>query len=102
VLTGLVSILVVTIPAPARAWHRWCVVGWAYDIVTARTHDGRAFRASIIVDEFTRECLSVDVAWQLSGNDVLERSAWLFVTRAVPDHIRSHNGPEFTAKAVRH
>jgi transposase InsO family protein len=75
---------------------------WAYDFVTARTHDGRAFRMLTVVDEFTRESLSIDVARQFSGDDVLERLAWLFVTRGVPDHIRSDNGPEFTAKAVRH
>ncbi len=74
---------------------------WAYDFVTARTHDGRAFRVLTIVDEFTRECLSMDVARQFTGDDVLERLAWLFVTRSVPEHIRSDNGPEFTAKVVR-
>lgn len=74
---------------------------WAYDFVTARTHDGRAFRALTLVDEFTRECLSIDVARQFTSDDVLERLSWLFVTRGVPDHIRSDNGPEFTAKAVR-
>jgi putative transposase len=75
---------------------------WAYDFVTARTHDGRAFPALTIVDEFTRECLSIDVSRQFTGDDVLERLAWLFVTRGVPDHIRSDNDPEFTAKTVRY
>lgn len=74
---------------------------WAYDFVTARTHDGRSFRGLTLVDEFTRECLSIDVARQLKRDDVLERLAWLFCTRGVPKHIRSGNGPEFTAKAVR-
>jgi putative transposase len=74
---------------------------WAYDFVTARTHDGRAFRGLTIVDEFTRECLSIDVARNFTGDDVLERLAWLFVTRGVPEHIRSDNGPEFTATVVR-
>ena len=75
---------------------------WAYDFVTARTHDGRAFRMLTLVDEFTRECLSIDVARRFTGDDVLERLAWLFVTRGVPEHIRSDNGPEFAAKTVRH
>jgi putative transposase len=74
---------------------------WAYDFVTARTHNGRAFRMLTIVDEFTRECLSIDVARRITSDDVLERLAWLFVTRGVPEHIRSDNGPEFTAKVVR-
>jgi putative transposase len=74
---------------------------WAYDFVTEHTHDGRAFRALTIIDEFTRECLSIDVARRFTADDVLERLSWLFVTRGVPEHIRSDNGPEFTAQVVR-
>jgi len=55
----------------------------------------------VIVDEFTRECLSIDVARNLNSNDVLERPAWLMATRGVPAHIRSDNGSEFTATVVR-
>ena len=53
------------------------------------------------MDEFTRECLAIDVAKRLTSEDVLERLSDLFVHRGVPDHIRSDNGPEFTAKSVR-
>jgi len=74
---------------------------WAYDFVLARTHDGRALRMLTLVDEFTRECLAIDVARRLDSEDVLERLAWLFVTRGVPKHIRSDNGSEFTARSVR-
>ncbi len=74
---------------------------WAYDFVQARTHDGRCFRMLAIIDEHTRECLAIDVARTLRSDDVLERLAWLFVTRGVPEHIRSDNGPEFTARVVR-
>lgn len=74
---------------------------WAYDFVHARTHDGRALRMLTIVDEFTRECLAIDVARRLNSEDVLERLAWLFTLRGVPDHLRSDNGSEFTAEAVR-
>jgi putative transposase len=74
---------------------------WAYDFVTARTDDGRSFRMLTLVDEFTRECLAIDVARQLKSDDVLERLSWLFATRGVPGHIRSDNGPEFTATVVR-
>ena len=74
---------------------------WAYDFVQGRTHDGRSFRMLTLIDEFTRECLSVDVARQLNSEDILERLTWLMVTRGVPNHIRSDNGPEFTAKVVR-
>ncbi len=54
-----------------------------------------------IIDEFTRECLAIDVARKLNHDDVLECLAWLMTTRGVPDHIRSDNGSEFTAHAVR-
>jgi putative transposase len=74
---------------------------WAYDLVMGRTHDGRAFKMLTIVDEFTRENLAIDTARRLTSDDVLERLTWLMVTRGVPDHIRSDNGPEFTARAVR-
>lgn len=74
---------------------------WAYDFVQARTHDGRPLRMLTVVDEHTRECLSIDVARRLTSDDVLERLAWLMATRGVPDHVRSDNGPEFTAGVVR-
>ena len=74
---------------------------WAYDFVQGRTHDGRSYRMLTLIDEFTRECLSIDVSRQMNSEDVLERLTWLMVTRGVPNHIRSDNGPEFTAKVVR-
>ena len=66
-----------------------------------RTSDGRPIRMLTIVDEFTRECLAIDVAKRLTSEDVLERLSDLFVRRGVPEHIRSDNGSEFTAKCVR-
>lgn len=74
---------------------------WAYDFVTGRTRDGRSFRMLTVIDEFTRECLAIDVGRRLNHDDVLERLSWLMVTRGIPEHIRSDNGSEFTAKAVR-
>ena len=74
---------------------------WSYDFVADRTADGRPIRMLVIVDEHTRECLSIDVARGLTSEDVLERLSDLFVRRGVPDYIRSDNGPEFTAKRVR-
>lgn len=74
---------------------------WAHDFVTGRTRDGRSFRMLTVIDEFTRECLAIDVARRLNHDDVLERLSWLMVTRGMPEHIRSDNGSEFTAKAVR-
>lgn len=74
---------------------------WSYDFVHCRTHDGRAFRLLTVMDEFTRECLAIDVARQLTSEDVLERLSDLFIHRGVPDYVRSDNGPEFTANKVR-
>ena len=74
---------------------------WSYDFVADRTSDGRPIRMLTIVDEFTRECLAIDVAKRLTSEDVLERLSDLFVHRGVPEHIRSDNGSEFTAKCVR-
>lgn len=74
---------------------------WTYDFVEDRTHDGRKLRMLTVVDEYTRQCLAIDVGRKLNSENVLERLAFLFVMRGVPEHIRSDNGSEFTAKAVR-
>ena len=74
---------------------------WAYDFLHHRTHDGRALRLLTIVDEYTKECLAIDVKRKLNSESVLERLGELFVHRGVPEPIRSDNGPEFTAAAVR-
>ena len=74
---------------------------WSYDFVTARTADGRAFRILAILDEYTRECLAMLVARQIRSEDVIDQLFHLFIFRGIPAHIRSDNGPEFTAKAIR-
>jgi len=74
---------------------------WSYDFVATRTHDGRALRMLTVIDEYTRECLAIDVARRLRADDVLFRLSELMIDRGVPDHVRSDNGPEFTAKVVR-
>jgi transposase InsO family protein len=74
---------------------------WSYDFVEERTTDGRKFRILNILDEFTRECLAVRVERRLNSHDVIDALFNLFVLRGVPEHIRSDNGSEFTAKAVR-
>jgi len=82
-----------------RPQHRGHV--WSYDFVMDRTHDGRAFRMLCVIDEFTRECLAIRVARRLNSRIVLEVLADLFLTHGPPDHIRSDNGPEFIATALR-
>ena len=74
---------------------------WSYDFVADRTEDGRPLRILTVMDEYTRECLAIDVGRHLTSEDVLERLGDLFVARGLPEFIRSDNGPEFTAGAVR-
>ena len=74
---------------------------WAYDFVQGRTHEGKAFRMLTVIDEYSRECMAIEVSRKLCSDDVLECLKDLFAHRGPPDHIRSDNGPEFTAKAVR-
>lgn len=66
-----------------------------------RTHDGRSFKMLNIIDEFTRESLMIRVKRKLNSIDVLEALAELFLSRGVPKYIRSDNGSEFIAKALR-
>ena len=74
---------------------------WSYDFVEAQTHDGRKVRLMTLIDEFTRECLAIRVARRINGLGVLETMADVMLVRGVPEHIRSDNGPEMTAKVVR-
>jgi putative transposase len=74
---------------------------WSYDFVMDRTHDGRRFRMLTVIDEYSRRCLAVKVDRKLNSRSVLECLAELFVQHGPPDHIRSDNGSEFTATAVR-
>ena len=74
---------------------------WSYDFVKEHTENGRAFRVLNIIDEYTRECLGALVDRKIKSEDVLDQLFNLFVFRGVPEHIRSDNGPEFTANVVR-
>ena len=74
---------------------------WSYDFVEAQTHDGRKVRLMTLIDEFTCECLAIRVARRINGLGVLETMADVMVVRGIPEHIRSDNGPEMTAKVVR-
>jgi putative transposase len=74
---------------------------WSYDIVMDRTTDGKKFRILNIIDEYTRECLSSLVNRSIKTDDVLGELFNLFVLRAIPEHIRSDNGSEFTAREIR-
>jgi len=74
---------------------------WSYDFVHHRTEDGRVYRTLNIIDEFTRECLAIRVKRKLNSTDVTDALTDLFIVRGIPAYIRSDNGPEFIADAVR-
>ena len=74
---------------------------WSYDFVHCRTDDGKAFRTLNIIDEFSRECLAIRVKRKLNSADVVDALTDLFILRGAPSYIRSDNGPEFVALAVR-
>jgi len=74
---------------------------WSYDLMVSRTADGRAFKLLAILDEYTRECLAIAVQRRITSQDVIDHLFDLLVLRGIPEHIRSDNGPEFTAREVR-
>ena len=74
---------------------------WSYDFVKSRIADGRAFRILAIIDEYTRECLALLVSRHITSQDVIDQLFQLFVLRGIPEHLRSDNGTEFTARAIR-
>lgn len=74
---------------------------WCWDFAFDRTESGTTLKWLSILDEFTRECLALKVARSITSEDVLDTLAELFAMRGVPGAIRSDNGPEFVARAVR-
>ena len=82
-----------------QATHRNHV--WSYDFVKDKTHDGKPFRMLTVIDEYTRECLAIKTDRKLNSIDVLDCLYHLFFKKGTPEYIRSDNGSEFTAIAVR-
>jgi transposase InsO family protein len=82
-----------------RPQHRHHV--WSYDFVHHTTEDGRSLRLMTLVDEFSRQCLAIQVGRRLNGMDVIETLADAMLEHGIPMHIRSDNGPEMTSKMVR-
>lgn len=74
---------------------------WSYDFVSETLEDGRKAKLLNLLDEYTREYLTIDVAKRITAHDVIDVLRYLFLVREVPDYIRSDNGPEFTAKKVK-
>ena len=74
---------------------------WSYDFLVERLENGRRLRLLAVIDEYTRECLALDVSKGFTGTDVTELLRYLFVVRGCPKYIRSDNGPEFISKQVK-
>jgi len=74
---------------------------WAWDFIFDRTSNGTSLKWLSVVDEFTRECLCLKVARRMTSRDIIDVLQGLFVAHGLPEHIRSENGPEFIAKALR-
>jgi len=74
---------------------------WAWDFIHDRTEDGRALKWLSVVDEYTRECLALEARRSFTSADVIDVLRELLLIRGTPLHIRSDNGPEFIAAAIR-
>lgn len=74
---------------------------WSYDFVADQTTDGKRVRMLPVVDEYTRECLTIEVGRNLTAREVVNTLDDLFAIRGVPEFIRSDNGPEFIAETVK-
>jgi transposase InsO family protein len=75
---------------------------WTYDFLEGRTERGGKLRMLTMLDEYTRECLTIHVARSISSRQVIGMLEWLFSLRGTPSHLRSDNGPEFIAYALKH
>ena len=74
---------------------------WSYDFLSERLENGQLMKLLVVIDEYTRECLAIDVNRKIKGPDVVEVLRYLFVVRGAPEFIRSDNGPEFVSNAVQ-
>ena len=74
---------------------------WSYDFAMDATEDGRRLKVMPIVDEYSRECLALEMERSISAEDVVEVLDMLFTERGEPAYIRSDNGPEFIAEAIK-
>ena len=74
---------------------------WAYDFVMDRTQDGRPLKLLTVIDEYTRECLTIEIRRCMRATAVQEILGELFLARGCPTHMRSDNGPEFIAQSLR-
>jgi transposase InsO family protein len=74
---------------------------WSYDFAMDATEDGRRLKVMPVVDEYSRECLALEMERSISAEGVVEVLDRLFTERGEPAYIRSDNGPEFIAEAIK-
>lgn len=74
---------------------------WSWDFVEDQTEGGTRLRVLTLLDEYTRECLAVHVAWSIRAVDVITVVEAAMERFGVPEHLRSDNGPEFVAYAIQ-
>jgi putative transposase len=75
---------------------------WAYDFVFDACASGQTLKCLTTVDEFTRECLAIDVGWSIRSGRVIEVLSKLVSVRRAPRYLRSDNDPEFVSRAILH
>lgn len=74
---------------------------WSWDFVMDQTDSGSCFRILTLLDEFTREFLTVHLAWSIRAEDVITVVEAAMVRYGRPEHLRSDNGPEFIAYKIQ-
>jgi transposase InsO family protein len=74
---------------------------WTYDFMSDQSEDGRSLKFLTVLDEFTRESLTIEVGRSIKSKDVIAVLEYLFAVRGVPEFIRSDNGTEFIADAIK-
>jgi transposase InsO family protein len=74
---------------------------WTYDFIEDTTEDGRKLKLLTVLDEWTRESPAIEVERSITSKDVIGVLEYLFTVRGVPGFIRSDNGPEFIAEAIK-
>lgn len=75
---------------------------WSIDFIFDRTENGRPLKVLSVIDEFTRECIALEVHRRFTSDDLVCVLSDLFTIRGIPSFIRSDNGPEFISKSVRY
>lgn len=73
---------------------------WAYDSVFDACANGRQLKCLTVIDEYTRECLAIDVAGSIRSGRVIEVLSQLISLHGAPRYLRSDNGPEFVSRAI--